>query len=375
MNDGARPDELATRRTFTMSKRAKRANDGPATDLASEGAEDLLKLVYRDVDEAMALGREILARPPAERLELVQEVRFQDVNLCQVLKSQSKRAGCKDPVEGVELARLAVDISNRLDEERHGRGLVVSAQVTAWACLGNAYRVASDLERAEEALDEAEMRLRRSSGEPYTEAKIYRFRASLRSSQGRFREAAKLLDPALAIYRQDGESYLEGKTLMQKAMALTYDGKIERAARLLWRGLSLIEPWETSRLFMTSRHNLIGYLNEIGSPDAALETVHRSRLLYLDFGDPSLLARLSWLEGRLNRDLGWVDEAEVALKDALNYFDRHMGWFDAAMVLLDLATVYEHHGDGAELQRLAEMVPMFAAWADLPEMLAPLALF
>ena len=38
-------------------------------------------------------------------------------------------------------------------------------QAMAWACLGNAYRVASDLRRSEEALDEAEVRLQRSGGE------------------------------------------------------------------------------------------------------------------------------------------------------------------------------------------------------------------
>jgi len=96
---------------------------------------------------------------------LVQAVRFHGVKLCQLLEARSEEAWCEDPVAGVEWARLAVEISGRLNEERYGPGLVADTQATAWACFGNSYRVASDLRRAEEALDEAEVRIRRSGGE------------------------------------------------------------------------------------------------------------------------------------------------------------------------------------------------------------------
>ena len=321
-----------------MSERVRRDEDG---------ADELTETLFREIDAAAALLGEILARPPAERLELVQAVRFHGVKLCQLLEARSEEAWCEDPMAGVELARLAVEISGRLDEERYGPGLVADTQAMAWACLGNAYRVTSDLRQAEEALDEAEVRLQRSGGEAYAEAQIFSYRASLRSSQGRFREAVKLLDRALAIYRQAKDRHLEGKTLIKKASALAYDEKIERAARLARKGLSLIDPSEDPRLFITARHNLIGYLNEIGSPDEALETLRSTRRLYQDFGEPSHLARLSWLEGRITRDLGRLDEAEAALKEARDFFVRHEIGFDAAMVLLDLATVYDRRGDGA----------------------------
>src|SRR5262249_53249601 len=157
----------------------------------------------------------------------------------------------------------------------------------------------------------------------------------------------------LVIYRDAKDRHLEGKTLIQKAMALAYDGKVERAARLARRGLSLVDPAEDPRLFITARHNLIGYLHETGSPDEALETLRRRRRLYQDLGEPSHLARLSWLEGRINRDLGRLEEAEAALKEAQDFFVRHEIGFDAAMVMLDLATVYDRRGEAAALQRLA----------------------
>ena len=98
--------------------------------------------------------------------------------------------------------------------------------------------------------------------------------------------------------------------------------------------------------------------------------------LYQDFGEPSHLARLSWLEGRITRDLDRLDEAEAALKEARDFFVGHEIGLDAARVLLDLATVYDRRGDGAELKRLAaEMVPIFASRDVHPEALAALALF
>jgi tetratricopeptide (TPR) repeat protein len=358
-----------------MSERTRRDEYEPV-DRAAQEAGDQAEGLLREIDEAAALLGEVLARPGAERQGLVREVRFHGLKLCQLLQERSEEIWCEDPLAGVELARLAVEISGFLDEAHYGKGLVEDTRAMAWACLGNAYRVASDLRRAEEALERAEVHLKHSGGEAYTEAQILSFRASLRSSQGRFPEAAKLLNRALVIYREAKDSHLEGKALIQKAMALAYDGKLQRAVRLARRGLSLVDPLEEPRLFVTAQHNLIGYLNEAGSPDQALDTLHKTRRLYRDLGEPSHLARLSWLEGRIMRDLGRLDEAEAALKEAREFFVQRGIGFDAAMVLLDLATIYAQRGETADLKRLAaEMVPVFASRDVHPEALAALALF
>ena len=359
-----------------MSERTRKDEYGPAIDRATQGAGEEVDSLLREIDEAAALLGELLARPAAERQGLVQEVRFHGLKLCQFLQARSEELWCEDPVAGVELARLAVEISGLLDEAHYGKGLVEDAQATAWANLGNAYRVASDLRRAEKALDRAEVHLERSGGEAYTEAQILSFRASLRSSQGRYREAAKLLDRALAIYREAKDRHLEGKTLIQKGLVLGYDGQFQRAIRLLRQGLSRADPTEEPRLLVSAQHNLVGFLNDSGSPDQALVTLHKTRRLYRDLGEPSHLARLSWLEGRITRDLGRLDEAEAALKEARDFFVQRGIGFDAAMVLLDLATIYVQRGDTAELKRLAaEMVPIFASRDVHPEALAALALF
>lgn len=214
-------------------------------------------------------------------------MRFHGLKVCQFLQERSEQLWCEDPIKAVELARLAVEISERLDEGRYGRGLVADTQAMAWAYLGNAYRVASDLRRAEEALNRAELHLEHSGGEAYTEAQIVSFRASLRCSQGRFREAAKLLNRALAIYREAKDHHLEGKTLIQKGLALGYDRQFEQAIRFLRRGLSSIDPTEDPRLLVSVQHNLVGFLNDSGQRGQALDTLRTTRRLYQALGEPS----------------------------------------------------------------------------------------
>jgi tetratricopeptide (TPR) repeat protein len=359
-----------------MPERTRRDDFGPAIDRAARAAGEQLEGLFREIDEAAALLGEILASPPAERSGLVQEVRFHGLKLCQLLQARSEELWCDDPVSAVELARIAVEISGRLEEERYGKGLTEDAQATAWACLGNAYRVASDLRRAEEALDRAEVYLARSGGEAYTEALILSYRASLRSSQCRFREAVQLLNSALAIYRQAKDRHLEGKVLIQKGMALGHDGRLQQAIRCLRQGLARIDAAEEPRLLVAAQHNLVGFLNESGDHDEALETLRKTRRLYQDLGEPSHRARLSWLEGRITRDLGRWQEAEAAFQEARAFFVQHGIGLDAARVLLDLATVYDQRGETAELKRLgAEMVPIFTSRDVHPEALAALALF
>lgn len=359
-----------------MSERTRQDEYGAALDRAALGAGDEVEAILQEIVEAAALLGKVLARPAAERQGLVQEVRFHSLKLCQLLQERSELLWCEDPAAGVELARLAVQISGFLDESHYGKGLAEDTRALAWACLGNAYRIASDLRRAEEALDQADTHLEHSGGEAYTEAQILSFRASLRSSQCRFREAAKLLDRALAIYREAKDRHLEGKALIQKGLALGHDGQFQKAIRLLRRGLSRVDITEEPRLLVSAQHNLVGFLNDSGSPDQALGTLHKTRRLYRDLGEPSHLARLSWLEGRILRDLGRLDEAEAALKEARDFFVQREIGLDAARVLLDLATVYAQRGETAELKRLAaEMVPLFASRDVHPEALAALALF
>ena len=348
-----------------------------ALDAALQRAGDRLEEIHREIESATGLLEELVATPGPERPERIRtEVRFHALKLCDLLLARSQEAWFHEPARAVELSRLAVEIADWLDVRYYGEMQVEDERALAWAYLGNAYRIASDLRSAEEALLRAQEHHERGSEDALTGAQILSFMGSLRTSQGRFEEAAELLDQAIAVYREARDRHLEGKALIKKGTILGYVGKYQEAARFVRRGLSRINFLEEPRLLVAARHNLIWYLNESGRHDEALDNLGATRAVYLELGEQTHLIRLRWLEGRIARNLGRLDQAETALREARDGFTERGIGFDAAMASLDLATVYLRQGRTGELKRLAaEMVPVFESRDVHQEALAALLLF
>lgn len=303
-------------------------------------------------------------------------VKLRALQLCGLLRAQSHEAWFTDPAVAVGFAELAVSLAVRLDGEHYGAGMVGEERALAWAYLGNALRITSDLRRAEEALRTAEEVYRRSGDDAYTEAEIQSFKSSLRNSQGRFQEAASLLDPVIEVYRSARDTHREGRALVQKAIALSYAGRQAQALRLVRQGLKKIDPWKEPGLTVAAQHNLIGYLNELGQHEEALAEIGRAQTLFRDLGVGTQLVRLSWLEGRILRDLGRLEDAEAALSQAREGFIQQETAFDSALVALDLAILYLRQGKHQDIKQLVtEMVPIFESRDVRQEALAAFLLF
>jgi tetratricopeptide (TPR) repeat protein len=349
----------------------------PALDAALEKAGDRLEEIHREIESAAGLLEELAATPSPERPERIRtEVRFHALKLCDLLLKRSRESWFRDPARAVELARLAVEIADWLDAGYYGESLVEDEKAIAWAHLGNAHRIASDLRSAEEALLQAEEHHKRAGEDALTGAQILSFIASLRTSQGRFEEAVEILNQAVAVYRETRDRHLEGKALIQKGIAAGLGGSPKEAIRQIRRGLMRIDVVDEPQLMVSAQHNLIWFLNDSGQHIEASGALEKTRSLYLTLGEQTHLIRLRWLEGRIARDLGRFDQAETALREARDGFiERGIG-FDAAMASLDLATVYLQQGRTAELKQLAaEMVPVFESRDVHQEALAALLLF
>jgi tetratricopeptide (TPR) repeat protein len=296
--------------------------------------------------------------------------------ICELLLARSRETWFTDPAAAVELAELAVVVSDRLDAGHYGEALVEDARARAWAHLANAWRIASDLRRSEEALQNAEEHHRQAGEDAYTGAEILSFKASLLNAQGRYEEAAALLDPAIEVYRQAKDRHREGRALIQKGASVSYAGRNAEAIRLVRRGLAKIDIFEEPQILVAGRHNLIGYLNEIGRHEEALRALTETRGLYLRLGERSPLVRLRWLEGKILRDLKQMDEAEAAFREVRDHFIRQGIGLDAALASLDLAMIFLERGDTGELKRLAaEMIPVFESRDDHQKALAAFLLF
>jgi tetratricopeptide (TPR) repeat protein len=354
-------------------------SDHPAQvfDRFSDPLDDQLPGILQEIDEAAALLSEILGTAGPERRALLESgVRFRSLQLCQLLEERSRDAWFSDPARAVQLADLAVAVAERLDDAHYGLPLAEDARASAWAHLGNAYRIASDHQRAEEALQTAEEHQRRSGGDAYTEALILSFKASLRSAQGRYDEAARLLDGAITVYRQARDRHEEGRVLILKGTALGHAGRHSEAVRLIRRGLTRIDLFQEPRLLVTARHNLIFFMTDGGLYQEAEDSLAETRRLYVELGERMNLVRLRWLEGKLARELGRLEEAEAALKEARDAFLADDIAIDAALVSLDLAILYMQRGETTALKELAaEMRPIFESGDVHPEALAAVLLF
>lgn len=333
--------------------------------------------ILREIDHAAALLGELLGQSEPDRRRLVDEQpRFRALVLCDLLLDRSREAGFTDPGAAIELAELGVAVSGRLDAGHYGEALVEDARARAWGHLANAFRIGSDLRRAEEALRKAEGHHRQGGEDAYVGAEILGFKASLRNSQGQYQEAADLLDPAIQIYREAKDRHREGRTILKKATSLGYAGRNAKAIQLVRRGLAKIDIYEEPRLLVSARHNLIGYLNEVGRHEEALRALAETRGLYLQLGERTPLVRLRWLEGKILRDLGRAEEAETAFREVRDELIGLNLGLDAALVSLDLAMILLDRGDAGELKRLAaEMIAVFESRDDQRKALAAFLLF
>lgn len=326
---------------------------------------------------APALVAELVqASEPEQVFLLSTDRRFLTWGVCDLLINESHQAAFEDPEVAETLAQLAISLGNRLQPRVYGIAFLSDVKALAWAYLGNAQRVRSDLRSAEQALQTAEELLAAGTGDALIRAQVLNLQASLLRDQRRFEESQQLLEEVIQIYRHAGDVQLEGRTLIQKADAYREVGMPSGAIPLLHRALRLIAADTDTRLVLCAHHNLVYCLLESGRRDEAEAHFRELAPLYGQFTDFSTHQRRSWLEGKLAAAAGQYEEAERAFQEVRRgYVEREIG-YDAALVSLDLAALYAAHGRGEEVRRLAEeMLPIFRSRDIHREALAALLVF
>jgi len=357
---------------------------GHLLDLYEEGRIDLL-FTPVDVDlalsrrQAPALWAKLEPHAAPRRRALVEDVpRFHSWGLAELLCDRSRETAVADPAEAVELAELALSVAewverSRAFHEEWSRDLLAYA----WAHLGNARRVLSELRSAQEAFDRARDFLEAGSGGclPYSPM-IHSLWASLACDQRRFREALALLDLVETAHRDKDELHLVGCALVKRAKVLGEKGDLEAAIDALEQAAEMIDEEQEPRLGLCVRHNLRCRLTAVGRLSAACELLPEVQRRSKKLGSPLDLMRLRWAEGRIAFGLGDLAAAEAAFGEVRREFASRGIGYDAALVSLDLALILAREGRDAELRQLSqEMIAIFRSRDIHREALAALALF
>lgn len=328
--------------------------------------------------EARSEAEEAWARlkgfPPRDRRLLVDHVpEFQTWALCERLCAESVRAAAADARQAVELAELALRIAARIPGEESWRARV---QGYAWAHVGNARRVASQLPAANEAFDRAWSLWRvGAEADPgwLEEGRLLDLEASLRRDQRRLPDALELLDRALAVASTEVRA---GRILLNRAFTLEQMGDHLLALDSLERAIPLGDWQREPRQLFGLQFNRAVNLCHLGRHCEAAELLPQVREIAIELRNGLDLIRVRWLEGRIAVGQGRKEDAKEALAHVREEFAALNLAYDSALSTLELAALYLEDGRIQEVKDLAlEMAPVFRAQGVHREALAALQLF
>jgi tetratricopeptide (TPR) repeat protein len=288
-----------------------------------------------------ARAREALARVEAGGIERLAEApaSLKGVAGCEALLERSWALRHEDPGKMLELASFATLIADRLSVKPHGPRKVADLRCRAWSALGNAYRVADDLDSAEWALGRAAELQLQGTGDEMLAVRLLDLRASLYGAQRRFPAALDALDGVYAIHNRRGDDHLAGRALISKGIYTGYANKPEEAVRLLRDGLTRIDQDRDPQLALSAVHNIAWFLVDCGRFREARSLAFKNRGRYVRHGGTIEKVKLRWLHGLMDAGLGNLAAAEQALKDARHGFQEAGLGYHSALAGLDLASI------------------------------------
>lgn len=296
---------------------------------------------------APALLAELVGHEPGRRLMLIRNARrFRSLSLCVLLLDRCREVSPEDPRSGEEWAGLALRLTDLLDPEVYGAGLIEDLRARGWALVANARRIAGDFMDAEQAFAQAEVHLRSGTRDPLERAHTLVFKAVLRRGQRRFEEAERLLRRTLSICLWAGDSRRSVEAMLTLSLVFRESGEPERAIRLLRDACELPSTATDVRLRLAIHHNLASCLIDAGKFLEAEGVLLHNRDLYDQM--PGADLRRRWTEAQLARELGRTEEAEVLLTGVRDSFLEQGMPHDAALATLDMALLWSQTGRMSE---------------------------
>jgi tetratricopeptide (TPR) repeat protein len=333
-----------------------------------EKADAALREAGELVDVLKAAGRQerrdlITVFPPLRSWAMV-------VKLCEA----SVKAAAHKVEDALELAELALFTAERVQGEEY---CLCRLQGWCWGHLGNARRVATDFDSADEAFARASSLWEKGvacDSELLPEWRLLDLQASLRREQHRFPEALELLGRALATSR--GNKAATGRLLLNKSNVFEHSGDSEGALAALQEAETFVEVCGDPEQLFALRFNAADLLCLLERHEEAARRVPAVRELALKQGHEMNLRRVVWLEARVAAGLGRAAEAMAGLEQVrLDFTDLGLP-YEAALSSLELAVLWLEAGRTAEVRKLAvAMAWIFKAKGIQEEALAALQLF
>lgn len=263
---------------------------------------------------------------------------------CEALLERSWALRHEDPHRMLELASHATLVADHLSPRFYDPRKLADLRCRAWSALGNAYRVADNLELAEWALGRAADFCLQGTGDETLSVRVLDLQASLYGSQRKFPLAFEVLDAAYVVHRRRGDHHMAGRILIKKGLYTGYSNNPDEAVRLLTEGLGMIDPKLDPELTLSAIHNIAWFLMEGERYRKARNVVWENRWRYTRHGGKIDHVKLRWLQGRIEAGLGNLPAAEDALREAQQGLQNEDLRYHAALASLDLASILLRRG-------------------------------
>jgi tetratricopeptide (TPR) repeat protein len=312
----------------------------------------------------------------ARQLALIDtDAKLHTWGLYDTILEAARQTAVTKPEQAIQIADLALAVAMSLDMEAYGENLITDFRAAAIAVRGNCKRVAEDFEGARADLEMAWELLETGSGDVLERANVLSLRGSWNTDLGFFKEAEGLLQKAISIYKQAADEPMVGRTMVKQAVSVGYQ-EPERAVLILEEASGYVNSIKEPLIELCMRHALAWCLNDAEKTQEAIGVLEDSRILYRKFPNRAIQFRLHWLEGRINRSLGNLREAEeIFNKTALDFLDRSLPQ-EYLLCSVDLAGVVYAQGDRARtLQICNSLYRSLESWHMHSEGLAVFLLF
>lgn len=329
-------------------------------ELAYVVAQNEVQAERRIADE---LWPKLLSEPPESRLFIIKNVdSYRTWGMYERVVDQARTTARNDPLQGVDLAHLALAIAEQLDIEAYGQERICDFKAGAYIVLGNAKRLAGDFAGAEAALESAKERLDKGTGDLYGRANLISIFSSLRADLGYLEDAAKILSRGIRCARRIQDRQLEGRLVLKQS---SFIGFVDPALGLdlAEKGILLLEPDKDPHLDLVGRHLLAFWTNELGNPEEAAQILATYRYLYDRFTDVFWTGRLLHLKANIARTEGDLRTAERFFRELVELYVENSFELDLILASLDLAEVLASQARVAEsAQILSHVYPILEAW-------------
>lgn len=254
-----------------------------------------------------------------------------------------------DPREMVFRAGLASTWAQTLDPKRYGAAFVRDVQGRALIELGNAHRVADELDAAQKILGEATRVIEEGTGDQLLEARLCDVQASLYADRRFFTGSCEALDAVRVIHERRGDRHLAGRALISKSLYTMYQGNIAEAEELVRRGLELIDQEREPSVFLCAAYNQLTLMIEQNHFQEAGKQLFLHRPRFMATAGKLQLLKLRAVEGRIAFGTGRLDRAEAIFREVRQAFEKDGLGYSEALATLELAAVLQRAGRDAEV--------------------------